>query len=368
MVVHIYARHSPKCPHKKDPQYKRCRCPRWVTYTYQGTQHRESAKARSFEQAQVYARDVEERYARIAAGAKPRPTEAATVVSAVQAYLTDKRDQQVKPSTLRKRVQWFEKDLLAFCRANGIHFLADLDLEALRRWRSTWELSPLTAQKKQEGIRQFFKFCEASGWVVENPAKALSKIKVTPKQTGYFEDYEMEKILRAAEGTLQGKLHALILLMRWSGLAIRDACTLERERLNAQDQVFLYRAKTGSPVRVLLPPQVAQELRDLGLLPNPRYFFWSGNGSPETIATYWRNQMGKLFKKVKLINLDGTLKRAHSHMFRDTFAVGCLLHGVSMHDLSLLLGHTSIKTTERHYAPFSQARSDLMDSSVRATW
>ena len=40
--------------------------------------------------------------------------------------------------------------------------------------------------------------------------------------------------------------------MRWSGLSILDATSLERERLstneNGDDQIFLYRAKTGVPV------------------------------------------------------------------------------------------------------------------------
>src|ERR1039457_2245865 len=39
------------------------------------------------------------------------------------------------------------------------------------------------------------------------------------------------------------RLRVLILLMRWSGLAIRDAVTLERRRLNDKDELFLYRAK-----------------------------------------------------------------------------------------------------------------------------
>ena len=52
------------------------------------------------------------------------------------------------------------------------------------------------------------------------------------------------------------RLRVLILLMRWSGLAIRDAVTLERRRLNDKDELFLYRAKTGYPVYVPLPHDV----------------------------------------------------------------------------------------------------------------
>jgi site-specific recombinase XerD len=350
---------------------------RWVAYTFEGRQRRESTKTRSHEQATVYARSVEQRYERIAAGEKPKPTEPTTVAQAVAAYLEDKRAQQLTASTLSKRVLWFEKDMLTWCRANAVHFLTDLDLSHLRQWRSSWELGPLAAQKKQEALRQFFTFCVSSGWLRENSAKGLSKIKVTHKPTDYFTDDEMKKILRAAEPTREEyerhpsrapKLHALVLLMRWSGLAIRDAVTLEREALNAQNQIFLYRAKTGVSVCVDVPQSVAQELRDLPLFPNPRYLFWSGSGNPETAVKHWHHKLSKLFKKVKLFHLDCTPKRCHPHMFRNSFAVGLLLAGVPMHSVSLLLGHSSIKTTERHYAPFVQARQEQLSASVKATW
>jgi hypothetical protein len=55
-------------------------------------------------------------------------------------------------------------------------------------------------------------------------------------------------------------------------------------------------------------------------------------------------------------------------MFRDTFAVELLLAGVPMDQVSLLLGHTSIKTTERHYAPFVKARQLQLQESVRNAW
>jgi len=41
-------------------------------------------------------------------------------------------------------------------------------------------------------------------------------------------------------------------------------------------------------------------------------------------------------------------------MLRDTFAVELLLAGVPIDQVSILLGHASVKTTERHYAPFCQ--------------
>jgi hypothetical protein len=55
-------------------------------------------------------------------------------------------------------------------------------------------------------------------------------------------------------------------------------------------------------------------------------------------------------------------------MFRDTFAVELLLAGVPIDQVSLLLGHSSVKITERHYAPFVKARQEQLAQSARKAW
>jgi hypothetical protein len=132
--------------------------------------------------------------------------------------------------------------------------------------------------------------------------------------TDYFLPEEFEQIVAATEKYEYGggndnehrgqRLRALSLLMRWSGLAILDATSLERERLstneNGDDQIFLYRAKTGVAVNVVIPNEVGDELRALPN-PNPRYFFWSGNGDPRSAAkafqrSYWKLSSWRIFR------------------------------------------------------------------------
>jgi integrase/recombinase XerD len=57
-----------------------------------------------------------------------------------------------------------------------------------------------------------------------------------------------------------------------------------------------------------------------------------------------------------------------SHRLRDTFAVDLLQKGVPLEEVSKLLGHESIKTTEKSYARWVKGRQDRLDSLVRATW
>jgi integrase/recombinase XerD len=55
-------------------------------------------------------------------------------------------------------------------------------------------------------------------------------------------------------------------------------------------------------------------------------------------------------------------------MFRDTFAVELLLAGVPIDQVSVLLGHRSVKITEKHYAPWVKARQNQLENAVQMAW
>ena len=156
--------------------------------------------------------------------------------------------------------------------------------------------------------------------------------------------------------------------MRWSGLAIRDAVTLRRDEIILDKAKKLYRIvtarqKTGTHVSVPIPLKVAKELLAV-VNGNSVYVFWSGNGQEQSAVTHWQDDMRTLFKAAKIESAGNML----SHRLRDTFAVDLLEKGVPLEEVSKLLGHESIKTTERHYARWVKGRQDRLDKLVIATW
>ena len=96
---------------------------------------------------------------------------------------------------------------------------------------------------------------------------------------------------------------------------------------------------------------------------NDRFFFYDGTSQPESMVKSW----DRVFQKV-FATATPPITGGHPHRFRDTFAVSLLLKGVSIEIVSKLLGHSSIKVTERHYSPWVKARQDQLETEVRRIW
>jgi integrase/recombinase XerD len=289
-----------------------------------------------------------------------------TIEKAVARYFDDATARHLATTTIRKRRELLEGKLLPFCKGTGVQLLKQLDVTALRASRNGWPYSALCAVKRLEYLRGFLRFCQDSGWIDTNSAMVLKAPKVTPRPTLPFEDAEVERILEAADqmsdwGTFGPKARAMVLLLRYSGLRMQDAACLERARLK-DGKLFLYTQKTGTPVNCPLPPGVVSALNDLSNA-HPNYFFWDDRSERETTVKSWNRVFRKVFRTAK-----PPIEGGHPHRFRDTFAVSLLLKGVELSHVSILLGHASIKVTERHYAPWVRARQEQLEADVQRTW
>jgi integrase len=198
-----------------------------------------------------------------------------------------------------------KKRFLPWCEARRLVRLDAVRTPQLKDFRCTWECSARTARRRHERMRSFFAFCVSNGWLLANPTDGIKK-PIAPRTvpTDYFNRREFDRILAATREyeycgldchDRADRLRTLVLLMRWSGLAIKDAVTLNRSRLDAEGALFLRRAKTGTPVYVPLPPALVSALRQLPSS-NPSYFFWSGAGYPCNAISSYQRSLRKLFR------------------------------------------------------------------------
>jgi integrase len=358
MRVSVFTYHNAACikKHNHPRSYKRCKCPKWH-YSSSWRPKQRSAKTRSWDEAESRARKLE-------AGDTVPDLNVRTVEDAVKAYLSDVASRNLSENYQAKLKRELG-ELGTWAKVKPVPGMRHWTLQLLEEFRSTWTEGPVTRRKRQERMRSFFLYCDRHGWIEKNPAKSLSHIKVDEKPTDYFTKDEMAKIFAAIgkyETTpeTRAKLTGVVMLMRWSGLRLGDAVRLDRARVN-NGELLLYTAKTGTPVFCPLPPKVVATLEGI-TNSNPRYFFWTGLSTENNAGDpFWRH----LEKALKLAKLG---KRAHPHMFRDTFAVEMLLAGVPLDQVSMLLGHTSVKITEKHYSPWVKARQEQLKQSVVKAW
>src|SRR5260370_17253623 len=85
-MLNVYTRHTADCGHSDDRRWRRCRCPKWLRGVLpNGVAIRESAKTRSWEQAERNARQMESE-ADPTAGEQSKPRRV-TVGEAVEMFL-----------------------------------------------------------------------------------------------------------------------------------------------------------------------------------------------------------------------------------------------------------------------------------------
>ena len=142
--------------------------------------------------------------------------------------------------------------------------------------------------------------------------------------------------------------------MRYSGLSIGDAVGCRIDAING-DLLTLHRTKTGELVMVPLPKLVLESLHEIDCGFINTHYFWSGDNQLISAVKHWRTKLQKVARSAGL-------RKFRPHQLRDTFAVELLLAKVSIEEVSSLLGHSSVLTTERYYAPWNMARRDHLDS------
>jgi len=194
---------------------------KWLYINDQGERRQVSAKTRSWDRAQDKAREKEEEAKRrtIEAAHRQAPVAQNELVTAEQAiglYLDDKQQQNCEPATLYKLEIIFRKQFFNFVRGKGLAYLTEIKLAHLEEFRREWAgLSRIRV--KDRPVTDYFSRAEFN--------ELVDSTYVYPQKNG-----------GAAVDPIGARLRALLLLMRWSGLAIRDAVTLERERLNGSDE------------------------------------------------------------------------------------------------------------------------------------
>jgi len=366
-MLTVFRRHEKACGHRDEGRsYRRCRCTIWVDGFLAGQEIRRSLGLRDWDEAQALIRKWETD--------KQPETKSAELNAPImldqawEGFMADLEAQSLQISTIRKYTL-LRRRMQEFAARHGLRFLVQFDLVTLRAFREGWQDGPLSSGKKLERLRAFFRFALDNEWVKKNPASKLKAPKVTQRPTLPFTHEQMVRILAALDPFYDqiapsGKdsarrLRALVLVLRYSGMRIGDVVRLTSDKIIG-NKLFLYTQKSGVPVYAVLPDFVVCALDAIPRV-TVTHFFWNGSDTLDGVVGSWQRRLRKLFRLAKVTG-------GHAHRFRDTFAAELLLASVPIERVSILLGHQSVKVTEKYYAAWTDARQRQAEADLERAW
>jgi len=292
-----------------------------------------------------------------------RPMAISEAVSQFLSHIANENGRNLAPPTASKYRTVLIR-LQRYCDDTGLIALAEVTLGDIQRFKATWPTGALATKNNIQRLRSFFRHCKDQGWIGENAAQRLEmprNIKATQKLP--FTEFEMSRILSTAQ-TMElnrqqavdnSDLYAFIIAMRYTGLRISDVGLLTSDRFHG-NALFLYAKKNGAHVYCPLLPWVAAVLKAVPLKQG-KYLFCTGSNRLQTVVELWRKRLRRVFDVAGIAG-------ASSHRFRHTFAVDLLSSGADIKNVSVLLGHESVLTTEEHYSAWVQSRQDNLNADV----
>jgi site-specific recombinase XerD len=243
------------------------------------------------------------------------------------------------PSTVRT----YRTEFLALLRILGGQPVAELTTDRLRRYvlylLQTEKLSEATIHSRINALKFYFE--KVLGWQplffeLPRPKKPLKLPKVLAEE-------ELRRLFNA----LTNRKHKAILFTAYSaGLRVSEVVHLKLSHVDPHRmQLFVERAKGKKDRVVNLSPVLLDVLREYirSCKPRPQVYVFEGllPGQP-----YSDTSAQRIFQLAR--EQAGIKKEVSFHALRHSFATHMLEKGVDIRYIKDILGHFSIKTTERY--------------------
>jgi integrase len=290
------------------------------------------------------------------------------LVQATQLFLLFKTGENLT----RRTVEWYATELANFAAAGcwllaagrklpPLEAIMPIDIVNYLVMLQNQGKSAVTVEGAYRALLAFFNWCEASpttGHIPSplghGPSKTVKRPKVDAPKMDYCTFEEYITLTRAIDlGTwLDYRDWSMIGLMFWCGVRRGELLQMELGDVDlAQNRIRIRHSKARRQRSIFLIEDVSAGLRQYLML-RPKCngdFLWAAYDKAR------HHIAGALSETGLRMMLKRRCKRAemrylNPHLFRHGFAMAYLNHGVDLKAVGDLMGHTSYKTTEKHYA------------------
>jgi site-specific recombinase XerD len=391
-TVVIFTRHASDCRWFGDESRGSCGCPKFFRYSQDRKQVRRATGTGDLARALKLAADLQKKFEAQAEGKVWEGTEELpSLEQALAKFLEGKRKRGDLNIGYISRLDRELNRFVAWALQRNLVMLADIKPAYAMDYRNGLKGTLNTRAKEIRRIGEFFRYCVAMGWIRTDPMES-AKLKYDPVQKARaLNEDQFAKLLAAVARVKKltddqrKKLRALILLMRWTGLALVDAVSISRDELRVNGGGFGYlilrREKTGKPVEAAIKPEIVQEI--LAAANGGKYLFvnsWrekdDDKGSSAAVRlqsereranvkAWWSKRMNDAAELADLRDENGAPYDFGTHSLRHTFAVYFLTKGLPLTHVAKLLGDNE-STVERHYAEWIKMRADDLLSRMKS--
>ena len=204
------------------------------------------------------------------------------------------------------------------------------------------DLDPRSVNRKLSAVKGFFRFLVSQQIVETNPAAGIKGLKQSVRQPGFLPTEEMDRLLDGAD--LPNRDAAILEVLYSSGIRVGSLVGLNVGDYDPKSQSLRILAKGNKEQLVPLGEPAAEALSNyLAERDDP------GFGEP----LFLNRRGGRLTARsvqrlTKRLGLQLGIGRVTPHTMRHSFATHLLDSGADLRSIQELLGHESLKTTQKY--------------------
>jgi len=209
--------------------------------------------------------------------------------------------------------------------------------------------SPRSIMRFCSSLRHMYKFMTEEGMIPENPTDVLETPRAFRLLPKYLTDAEVETLLSLpdVETPFGQRDKAMIELLYATGLRVSELINLKINDLNMAE-CFLITFGKGAKERLVPFTDTARDWVE-HYLNNGRISTLNGKESYVLFLNRFGNALTRqgFWKILKAYGREiGIADKLSPHTLRHTFATHLLEHGADLRAVQMMLGHSSITTTE----------------------
>ena len=261
-------------------------------------------------------------------------------------FIFEKRIEGLSGNTLSQ----YKRETLRFFSVINKHF-KDITSDDINFYLATLMsngISVNSVDNSRKFIKPFFKWLYENEHIKKDVFIKIKPIKRTDKQKDYLTENDIVKIRDVCQENKRAL--AIVDFLLSTGVRVSECSNLKLQNIDfISGEVNIYASKTNEWRKVYLDSNALKHLQDYI---NTRtdtcpYVFVNLKRTNGEITRMKNGSIQKIVQRYcKMAKIH---KHCHVHLFRKTLATRLYKHGMELPIIAKILGHKTIKTTEKFY-------------------